>query len=296
MIEINNNGAVYLNQYNIIIIDIGSYICKYGYAGYDKPLGTIKTINIVKNGVIHDFDKMNNIFNVIFYEKMKIDTHKTKIIISCQKISDNKYNDKIITLLLDTYKFHSVQILNQQLLSLYSVSRNNGIIVDIGHDITRIVPIYNSYIIDYAILYSHLAGKNINKYIAKKEGIKYDESNYSDNDKFNKIKKKNVFGEYNIHDVLLEPQQSGFDCEPLQNLIKTSLFRCPIDTRLLLSQNIILIGGSSTIPNLCKLLRKNMDLSFKFKICGPKNRHFASWIGGSVISCLPTFDSRWIRR
>lgn len=273
---------------NIIIIDHGSYSCKYGFSGFSKPIGIISANGIIKNSGIQNINDMCTIWDKIIYEKLKIDPKKTKILLSLSNISDTTYYNKIKDIMLKKYMFNSIQIYNQQLLSLYSVGKNTGIVVDIGHDITKVVPIYDSHIIDYAIVYSPLTGKLINNYL-KLEGII---SNNYDKIKKNLIKSSDV----KLYDVLLNPSIINYDIPNLGQIVMNAIDLCPIDLKTRLSQNIILIGGTSSIPGLCKELKKNINDKYNVKIFGPKNRHFASWIGGSTLCCLSTFNTKWIEK
>lgn len=285
---IDDNLYKYKNIHDKIIVDHGSYSCKYGYAGFNKPIGIISANGIIKNSVIQNIYEMCIIWDKIFYEKLKIDPKKTKILLSLSNISDITYYDKIKDIMLNKYMFDSIQIYNQQLLSLYSVGKNTGIVVDIGHDITKIVPIYDSHIINYAIIYSPLTGKLINNFL-KKQGV------ISNN--YDKIKKKIIKSpDSKLYDILFNPLLIDYDIDNLATIVMKAIDLCPIDLKIILSQNIILIGGTSSIPGLCKELKKNIKDAYNVKIFGPKNRHFASWIGGSTLSCLSTFNTKWINK
>ena len=286
----HNNAPKHLGIYDKIVIDHGSYSCKYGYAGFSKPAGTISTNGIIKNGTIQNIDEMCTIWDTIFYDKLKIDPKKTKILLSLSNVSDITYYNKIKDIILKKYMFEAVQMYNQQLLSLYSVGKNTGIVVDIGHEITKIVPIYDSHIIEYAIVYSPLTGKLINSYL-KKQNIQ--SSNY---DKTKKAMIKSPDNDQKLYDVLFNPLLLDCDIDNLGKAVTKAIDLCPIDLKIILSHNIILIGGTSSIPGLCKELKKHIDNKYDVKIFGPKNRHYASWIGGSTLSCLPTFDTKWITK
>jgi actin, other eukaryote len=275
-----NSELIHRNTTDNIVIDHGSYTCKYGYAGRSTPIGTINACGIIKNSIIQNFDKMCEIWDIIIYEKLKIDPKHTKIMISLANSSDTTYYNKIRHIMTHKYMFNHVQLYNQQLLSLYSVGKNTGLVVDIGHEITRIVPIYDSCVIEYGIIYSNLTGKLIDEYL---KYISVCDTN------FNKIK-KNIIKSNNssmLYEVLFNPSLIHHDTQNLTEIVLKSINMCPIDLRIPISKNIILVGGTSSIPGLCKELKKNIGLRHDVKIFGPKNRNIASWIGGSVLMCLP---------
>lgn len=350
------NSKISTNK--IIVIDHGSYSCKYGYGGYDKPIGSVRTTILkmnnkilkvgleesivkilndvdilypIKNGIIQDFNLMKIIWDDIFYNKLNIIPENNKIILSLSEISnDDTYKQKIINIMLNDYNFEDVQILNQQILALYGLGKEEGLVIDIGHNLTRIIPIYNSYRIIKGERYSNLSGSTINKYInhifltKELSGDKYSD------DILNKIK-KNLFGvnklenikTYNdfceFDDVLLNPSLINYDCKSLVDLIIESINDCPIDIKRNIIKNIVLVGKSSLMPGFCKKLsielkqvlqnNKTKRICFKvrtiknnknkcsgnIRIYAYKNRGIASWIGGSIICKLSSFNKNWQR-
>ena len=324
-----------LYSLNKIVIDHGSFSCKFGYAGYDKPMGMIRTtvahdkinnkydvglkesmtivnkynniIYPIKNGIIQDFEIMKKIWDCIFYNHMKIEPKKCKLLMSMANISDKTNFHKIIKIMINHYNFRGVQIYDQQILSLYGVGKNMGLVVDIGHNLTRIVPIYDSIILHKAVKYSCLAGSSINKYInmasnenfvddilnkAKKRIFK---KNYR-NEEYIFVNKKKI-NNSSWDDILLNPKLLNYDCDNLVELISDSIKNCPIDIKKVIMTNIILIGGTSAIPGLCKKINAELKKYDKtIRVYGHKNRHISSWIGGSILSCLPTFDNMWIEK
>ena len=76
-------------------------------------------------------------------------------------------------------------------------------------------------------------------------------------------------------------------------MIKDSIQKADIDLRPVLYQNITLSGGSTMFESFLERLQKEMATilpdTVKVKILAPLERKFSVWIGGSVLSTLPTF-------
>ena len=90
---------------------------------------------------------------------------------------------------------------------------------------------------------------------------------------------------------------------PLVELIHTSISSTDPDIRKELINNIILVGSSSLFANLDKrlsfdLFHAHSNATYnKYKVIASKNsieRKFASWIGGSVLSSLGSFQQLWL--
>ena len=86
----------------------------------------------------------------------------------------------------------------------------------------------------------------------------------------------------------------------LSDLIHKSISSCDVDLRGQLISNIVICGGGSLIPGLID--RLSIDLSkhyspskLRFSLLGSGyEKKFTSWVGGSVLSSLGTFQQMWV--
>lgn len=76
--------------------------------------------------------------------------------------------------------------------------------------------------------------------------------------------------------------------------------KCDLDVRKDLYANILLSGGTTMLPGMTertsKELNKIIPPTMKANVIGLPNRQFLSWIGGSILSSLSTFQSMWINK
>lgn len=75
---------------------------------------------------------------------------------------------------------------------------------------------------------------------------------------------------------------------------------CDIDLRKDLYSNIILSGGTTLFDGLPERLSKEVvnlaPSNMKIKIVAPHDRKFSTWIGGSILSSLSDFQTKWITK
>lgn len=241
-----------------IVIDHGTYYIKYGFSGYNIPQEKYKVAdsNIIRNSVIINYDLMLNIWDDIFYCKLKINPKNTYILLTDTIYGGDANRDKIKDIMIKHYNFKGVSIFNQQVLALYSTCRDKGLVVDIGYSNTRVVPIYDSYVLTTGIVLSS-------------------------------------FGYHKLSDISKDLYRERLITK-ISDMIIRSVRLSPIDFRMILLQNILLIGGGSKISGLPKdivIKVKNVFLKCKVKIYAPKHREMSSWIGGSILCTMP--DDIW---
>jgi centractin len=310
-----------------IVLDHGSYNIRYGFAGYDKPDGKIRSLVVkddndrfvdvdenfingfndmeliypIKNGVINNFKEMIYLWDCIFFEKLNIKPKKCSILITEPNGVSQKVKSKIKKIMFRKYKFKKIQFCSQEIVSLYGSGRSTGIVLDMGHTITKCVPVYDSYIITNGIKRSNLAGKRMNGHIISK--LKFNKYGKSKTDADMHELKRTYFNSQNkllYRNLFVDPSIDHLDTMSIPELINDCIKRSDIDLRKDLARNIVLVGGTSKIPGLCSDLNNALNKigkvkGLKYKISASRNREYSSWLGGSILSCLPTFDNHWIK-
>jgi len=79
-----------------------------------------------------------------------------------------------------------------------------------------------------------------------------------------------------------------------------SIMKCDIDIRKDLYGNIVLSGGTTMFPGIADRLQREITLlapsTMKIKIIAPPERKSSTWIGGSILASLSTFQHMWISK
>ena len=86
----------------------------------------------------------------------------------------------------------------------------------------------------------------------------------------------------------------------IHHLLFNSIMKCDIDIRRDLFSNIILSGGSTLYNGFAERVHKEIKelapCSTFIKIIAPPERKYSTWIGGSILSSLSTFEEMWIKK
>lgn len=115
----------------IMILDIGSNIIKYGLGGLRAPY-------IIKNDSLK--------------KRLKDICLLCPNIIVCEPLNRPKHFRNKISNYLAKYNIKKVVFINKQLLALYGLGKDYGLVIDIGK-LIKIVVFYDSYMIENTISY-----------------------------------------------------------------------------------------------------------------------------------------------
>jgi actin beta/gamma 1 len=103
-------------------------------------------------------------------------------------------------------------------------------------------------------------------------------------------------------EAMFDPSLIGIEQVGVHKLTHESIMSADIDVRKELYQNIILSGGTTMLAGLPERLLKEVqklappNMSQKVKVITPKERKYCVFIGGSVLSSIPSFQQMWITK
>lgn len=111
-----------------------------------------------------------------------------------------------------------------------------------------------------------------------------------------------------IPEVLFDPLSSNIKGVPggalgLAQIVTTSVGMCDIDIRPSLYGSVIVTGGNTLIQGFTERLTRDLQAktppSMRLKLVansGTSERRYASWVGGSILASLGTFQQMWISK
>ncbi|CDW85788.1 UNKNOWN [Stylonychia lemnae] len=182
-----------------VMLDIGSFNIKAGFAGEDAPKVVIPTIlgrpkhpgvlvgmdqkdfyvgaeaiskkhlltltTPVADGKILDYDDLEHILTEMMNNELKSGFEDQKVMVSEPPNTTLETRTQLAELFFDQFEVRSLYFANQPVLSLYASARTTGTVVDCGHSVTYCVPIYEGYAIPHAILTMPIGGKALNEFM-----------------------------------------------------------------------------------------------------------------------------------
>ncbi|TNN35729.1 Actin-related protein 2-B [Liparis tanakae] len=122
----------------------------------------------MENGIVRNWDDMKHLWDYTFGpEKLNIDSHDCKILLTEPPMNPTKNREKIIEVMFETYKFSGVYVAIQAVLTLYAQGLLTGVVVDSGDGVTHICPVYEGFSLPHLTRRLDIAGRDITRYLIK---------------------------------------------------------------------------------------------------------------------------------
>ena len=101
-------------------------------------------------------------------------------------------------------------------------------------------------------------------------------------------------------EIMFKPSLIGKSAEGIHRLLYSSIMKTDHDIKLDLYRNIILAGGNTLFPGIERRFEKEINAlapaTINCKVIAPPEREYSSWIGGSILASLSTFEEMWVTR
>ena len=98
-------------------------------------------------------------------------------------------------------------------------------------------------------------------------------------------------------ECMFQPHFIGLEQEGIHRMVYGSIMKCDVDIRKDLFGNIVIAGGNTMFDGFAERLQKEMigltPESMKVGVVSPPERKYSSWIGGSILASLSTFEEMW---
>ncbi|KAM6363015.1 actin-like protein 7A [Pluvialis apricaria] len=343
-----------------VVIDIGTGYFKCGFAGdpwpshivsstVGKPTGEtgsnqketfvgrelqnsrvpLTLISPVRHGIVVDWNCVQDTLECIFQKDMKIQPEDHAVLVSVPPLCSTVDKERYAEMLFEGFHVPAIHIAYQSHLSMYSYGKTSALVVESGHGVSHVAPIYEGYVIRSITRRVDYAGLDITRYLMK---LLNESGNMFTEDQLNMVqdlKEKCCYTSLDLaQDLSLPAQKQQMDYElpdghlitvgkerflcaeglfkpallgsqqpGLLQLTLSCLKKCNADISKKMAGNILLCGGSTMMEGFAD--RFQMELA---GMCPRSNlitaaspqRKSSVWIGGSILASLRSSQELWV--
>jgi len=247
----------------------------------------------IDNGIIRNWEDMKHVWDYTFFEKLKIAPQESKIMLTEAPMNPQENRKKMIEVMFEKYKFKSVYIAIQAVLTLYAQGLLTGVVVDSGDGVTHIVPVYEGFSLPHLTKRLDVAGRDVTRYLIKLLLLRgYAFNRTADFETVRQMKEKLCYVGYDLglekrlslettvlvenytlpdgrvirvggerfeaSEVLFEPHLIDVEGGGMAQQLFDCINKADQDTRSEFYQHIVLSGGSTMYPGLPSRLEKEV--------------------------------------
>jgi actin len=342
-----------------VIIDSGSNTTKVGLSGEDKPkiliptlVGRVKaendktTIYVGKKalqksdsvftfpmeyGCVTNWDDMERVWKKSF-KQVGIAGKDASAVLTEVPGNPKENREEVAKIFFEKFEARDFYLGTSAVFGLYASGKTRGIVLDMGHQLSYAVPVFDGMAIASLVQDLHFSGEVLNnhlKHLLEKNNVKIDGLSQVEDIKHNlcyvaeefdaelskvedQVDKKYVlpdgkeisvgFERFLCPEALFQPTLGGFEAEGIHTVTRKLIKKCVSNTKVPSTdfyENIVFIGGTTEFKNIGKRMQKEIQQLVpkkKVVVYSPQGRRFSAWIGGSLLASMDTMDQCWITK
>lgn len=281
------------------------------------------------DSLVADWKEAEDAWAYTFYNALKICPEEVYAVITESPINPKKYRERTVETLFELFNLEGVYLASKSLLSLYSTGRTTGCVIDSGKGMSFSVPVYEGYSSPHNILSLNVGGRHLDNYLNKillEKG--YEFTTPTELELLSKIKedlcsvcvekkhistKKRIMKEdpqnyylpddsvvrlasekYMVPEIMFNPELIGVNQPGIHENCFVSIMKTNTEIRSDMFENIILAGGNTLFKGMKERLQEEIEefapTKTRVVITDNEERKYSSWIGGSIIGNIDTFQ------
>ncbi|KWU41964.1 Actin/actin-like protein [Rhodotorula sp. JG-1b] len=180
------------DEVGAVVLDIGSYAVKAGYAGEDAPKAVFPSAyaavptstpdaaasasyihgnsahlyrphaavhNFVQDGIVADWDAASRAVEHAFAQRLRLDSLEEYPLLATEASWNPKENKELLCeLAFEKWNAPAYYAVDKAVMSAFAAGKGSALVIDIGDELTSITPVYDGFVLRKAIQKQPLAG------------------------------------------------------------------------------------------------------------------------------------------
>ncbi|XP_033737036.1 actin-3-like [Pecten maximus] len=286
----------------------------------------------IQHGVITNWDDMEKIWHHTFYNELRVAPEKHPVLLTEAPLNHKTNREKMTKIMFETFNCPAMYLANQSVLSLYACGLTTGVVIDAGAGMTDVVSVYEECALPYTIPRVDFSGRDLTYHLMKiltERGYSF--TTEAEREIARDIKEKFCYvaldfeeemssastpqesytlpdGEiiridherFRCPECLFNPSLMGRECNGIHEALYYSIMKCNKDLTADMFGNVVLSGGTSLLPGFDSRLQKELNIlapnGMTCRVTGPPDKLTSAWLGGSLVTSLPTFPIKCISK
>ena len=290
----------------------------------------------IEHGIVTNWEEMEQIWEHIFKKELSVAPEEHPVLLTEASFNSKANREKVTTAMFEKFNTPGMYIVNSSYLSLISTGRLTGIVLECGGGVTQVAPICEGKMVPHAVDRYNWGGEEITDYLGKlltERGYYFGTS--SERETVRNIKEKWGYVaenweqemaklESNPHwsevshelpdgqvitigserfrcvEALFHPSLFNVENLSLHQMLNRSIEKCSTNLQASLYNNIVLSGSGTMFSGLADRIKREITAiapsGMSITIIASPERKDSAWIGGSIFSSLPTFQSLLITK
>ncbi|TSK58019.1 Actin-related protein 10 [Bagarius yarrelli] len=261
-----------------VVIDLGTAYTKCGFAGETGPRfiipselqrpGLQQSIKVVQYNINTEelYTNLKEFIHTLYFRHLLVNPRDRRVVIIESILCPSHFRETLSRVFFKHFEVPSVLFAPSHLMSIMTLGINSALVMDCGYTETLVLPRpAPPPDVDYP-----LDGRKI----LHVKGLIRD----------------------SVAEILFEQDN---DEKSIASLVLDTLVKCPIDTRKVLSENLMVIGGTAMLPGFLHRLLSEIRLMAEkpkyrdalatksFRIHSPPAKpNCTAWLGGAIFGAL----------